>query len=259
MRYFLFLLISPFFFIKIFSAECECKEDEVCCQLFSREIYPNYLYIGVNCFGTDVKARLKDHFALKDSGVLGGFNVGYEYLRPSFFYAGLDLAFSSGSTSFTLDYQGESRIKVTNTTGLMFGELRLGYTMERASWLITPCIGAGFYGMISLEESTAGLGIPYGLLGLHLLYQKSDLFDVGLKADFYGEFDKRLLHHKTGEFLHLSTSTRFDCGGKLTVPFIWHVDETRRFELRLEPFITALSFSQTELLYGADFLAGYHF
>ena len=258
MRY-LVLFLLPLFATRLFAAECtpEVKENTVCCSMFSRELYPNYLYVGVNCFGLEMNSQFKNHFNLSESGVVGGFNLGYEYLKPSFLYAGIDIASSVGSSSSQFNYYEKKIGSTDGDTGVVFGEFRLGYTALRDKLLITPCAGAGLYALISDRDDASGLGIYYALLELRLLYQKSALFDFGLTLTGYGEFSKRPLHKHNADFIDLSVGS--DWGGRIAIPLIWHIDQTRRWELRLEPFVTALSFSQTELFYGANFFAGYHF
>ena len=226
--------------------------------MFSRELYPNYIYIGANCFGLDAKVPFANEVSVNGSTVLGGVNIGYEYLRPSFFYAGLDFAFSTGGSSLDFEYANKIVIAPSDDIDLLFGELRLGYTASYQKWLLTPCTGLGVYFISSLEDDSVSLDIPYALLSLHTLYQKSPLFDIGLNLTIYGEFNKQFSGKIERESFHIST-TSSDWGGRLAIPLIWHIDITRRWELRLEPFVTSLSFSNTELLYGANFLAGYHF
>lgn len=230
----------------------------ICCYVFHPSRDPHYIYLAPGIFGLSINTTVKN-FQTSGQKFLEFWQIGYEYLKPSSFYAGINFSLGQAVGSIQTTHNQNS-FSSTKNPGFWNGDLRLGYTLPKANLFISPFLSLGFYGLIPsyFYQSDGGLRQTSFYLGggLQILYPVFSSFDVAIDIEFFGDLISKISYDNLGMKYSLSRSNG---GAKAAFPLIWHLGEDKRFDIRLQPYLFTLSWSDLELFYGASLIAGYHF
>jgi hypothetical protein len=217
--------------------------------------YPNHFYIGPEAFAFDLHTHVKD---IKIHGVRGfaGPLLRYEYLKPKALYAGVDFLASWGNKNFK---PTSHKYKFHGNRGVGFSnlELRLGYTFEEKNGLVSPFLGAGFYGFGSRASNEILL---YVAAGMRSLFDFNQSFSMGLnlKLLLAPSAEREFKYHYEGHKKRLHENENM-WGGEIGVPLVWYFSASKRWEVQFEPYFLKLDFAETQNIYGARLLFGYRF
>lgn len=188
-----------------------------------------------------------------------GLRLGYEYLKPDAFYAGIDLLGTSSEVDFKATEKGEGVSWDKGDRGLGDLEGRFGYTFARVKWMATPFLGLGMYGVYTVDHHNhQGFKetLPYLTAGVRSTYLFNATFTCGVNAQILHTFSaEQEFKYKGGKV----TTHHNMWGGEIGVPLAWHVGATKRWDIQLEPYFLKLDFSETQNMYGAKVLFGYRF
>jgi hypothetical protein len=217
--------------------------------------HPNHFYIGPEVFAFDLHTHVKD---VKVHGVryFAGPLLRYEYLKPKALYAGVEFLGAWGNKDFK---SASRRYKFQGNGPVGFGnfELRLGYTFEQKSGLVSPYLGTGFYGF---GNSASNEILVYFAAGMRSLFELSQSFSMGLnlKLQFAPRAERELKYRYEGHRHRLHQSKNL-WGGEVGVPLVWYLTASKRWEAQFEPYFLSLDFTETQNIYGARLLFGYRF
>jgi len=221
------------------------------------EQHPHRLYFGLPEFvWLDMKTDING-VQVDSSRPFWGIMLGYEYLKPNAFYAGIDLLSTATPHNFHAEFEGLDLSLDNNLSGFGTFDIRLGYTIGHEKWMFTPFAGIGAH--VLLDEKHHGLWerMPYYSAGLRTKYIVSEIFDAGLNLQTWRT--RNFMHKEFNCFLGKAISTPAGWGGKIGLPLTWHFGPTRQWEFQVEPYVAKLLFSESQNAYGANLLFGYHF
>lgn len=230
-----------------------------CSTLSAKELYktnPHRLYFGLECLELKVDSHVKN-VQIKGTKNLTGFRLGYEYLDPWAFYAGVDLMSAIGSHGFHARINDQPIPSSNQPSGLANLDLRGGYTIGSRKSSYAFFLGTGSY---YLGSAVHNRGVREGWLylssGLRSLFNVNDVFSMGinLKATKsvvgYTQFCNHDLSIK---------ENRYFWGGEIGVPFVWSFNPARSWTFQLEPYWGRLNFSQNQQVLGSKFLINAQF
>jgi hypothetical protein len=124
--------------------------------------------------------KFKDEtYTFKEWGQYFGLNAGYEFLKPSDFYAGIEAFVSFGHQFAERMDKDKKTMGLEGTAFKNKLEGRLGYTLMRSEISVTPFSGAGGY---FLSQNGNYFNLAYIPLGVKTEYQW-DQISIGLKAE----------------------------------------------------------------------------
>lgn len=216
---------------------------------------PNHFYIGPEVFAFDLHTQVK-HVNIDGTRWLAGPRLRYEYLKPKAFYAGVDFFAAWGArefkpTSRKYKFSGNGKCGFANL------ELRLGYTFEQKSGLVSPYLGMGGY---IVGSGASNEIFAYVTAGMRSLFEVTQLFSMGLnvKLQLAPEAEKEFRYRYQGH----KTTLREDhnmWGGEIGVPLVWYFSKSKRWQAQLEPYFLSLNFTEVQNIYGARLLFGYCF
>jgi len=217
--------------------------------------HPNRIYFGPEFLWLNLNTEV--HGAkIKGTDFLWGIPIGYEYLKPHAFYAGVDLMSVTGSNKLHAHRKGRHFSDDRHRFGFSNLDTRFGYTFAGEGWRASPFLGAGIF---SLGPRHHGSGFKEGLIylsgGVRFMTEVSRLFDYGLNLKIF---------IATGEerYRHGGTTWKRDqnaCGGEVGVPLVWRLGSRKRWDAQLEPYFLKLAFAETQNIFGTRILFGYRF
>ena len=117
--------------------------------------------------------------SLKEWGQYYGLNVGYEFFRPNFIYAGVDGFLSVGNRFLELKTQQQQTFDAKMQSSRNRIEGRLGYTLQHGPFILVPFTGSGGYFISQGDEELNVAYIPIGIQGEYRWSQ----FSIGLKGE----------------------------------------------------------------------------
>lgn len=225
----------------------------------TRAVYvknPNRIFFGPAMLLLDFRTHIRC-VEVEGHMVFGGLILGYERLKPEGVYFGIDLLSMAAGSDF--DLRGGSCRGSCGCDLSGFGriDLRLGYAFELKNGLLSPFLGVGFYSFqneghcYKFEQTTA-----YVSGGIRGEYGVTPSFDIGMRLGLFCEAD--------AERKALCGKAKYDdersrWGGEVAIPLTWHAGVERRWDVRFEPYMLGLDFTETQNLYGAQLLFGYRF
>jgi hypothetical protein len=229
-------------------------------KLLSVEVRkPNHLYIGPELFGDQLRVRVKES-RVKGTQFFSGLRIGYEYLTPESVYAGIDLQGTCSRRDF----------KARDSKGRHFDwhkadrefrnlELRVGYTLARARWLVTPFLGVGYYVLDAVDHHNhQGFkeSLPYAAAGARAKYALNSSFDMGVNAKLLHTVDsEERFRSEEGVFI----ANKNMWGTEVGIPLVWHFGKAKRWDVKAEPYFLRLQFSEVQNIFGTRALIGYRF
>lgn len=216
---------------------------------------PHHLFLGPLVFCFDLNTNIKNIKVDGDKWFFG-FKLGYEYLKPKAFYAGIDLVSAGSPSGFDLFYKDRRITFGGGRTGFGNFDIRLGYTAAPESWLISPFLGVGAYSLGLGGGSGFQEDFVYCSGGIRLRCAMTQNLDLGLNG--------KLFHTvQTTQKVKIGCENRSIhgnmWGGEVSMPFAWHLGKTRRWDIQLEPYFLKFAFSQIQNIYGLQLLFGYRF
>ena len=216
----------------------------------------NRFYIGPEFFCYQLNTHVSS-VEVKGTRFFSGFRIGYEYLKPKAFYAGVDLVGASSPVDFKVSRHGKLLSWQHAERDFFDWDFRLGYTFASKKWQASSFLGFGFYGMTSIDNHNQGYqeGAVYLSGGVRSKYIISPSFDVGFNVKLLSALDRLEVKAK-----HLTAKEACVAwGGELGVPLSWHVGSTKRWDLQAIPYLLQLDFSTVKNIYGLSLLCGYRF
>jgi len=217
---------------------------------------PHKFYFGGDCLQLNLNEQIKD-IQIKGTKSLAGIRLGYEYLDPWAFYAGIDIASAISSHSFCVTENKQTIDSCDRPIGIANLDVRLGYTIGSKRSTYTPFLGTGCY---SIGSVTYNRGFHEGWLylssGLRSMFNINHVFSMGVnlkatKAVFgFSQFKNHDLS---------VTDHRYPWGGEVGVPFVWSFNPARTWTFQLEPYWGQLNFSRNQQVLGSKFLINAQF
>jgi len=222
------------------------------------EKHPNHFYFGPEFLGYQLNTHV-DGVRIYGTRFFWGMRLGYEYLKPDAFYAGVSLLGTSSETDFKASTKETDLSLHHADKGLGNLEGRLGYTLAPTSWLITPFLGLGFYNVYTIDHhNKEGFkeNLTYVSAGVFSRYAFNTTFNIGINLKVFKtiDADQKFKYHR-GEV----TSHHYMWGGEAGIPFVWCVGTTKRWDIQLEPYFLKLDFSDVQNVYGTRLIFGYRF
>lgn len=217
---------------------------------------PNHIYFGPEMFGFSLNTDLKD-IRVHGIKLFLGLRLGYEYLKPEAFYFGVDVLSAAGNHGFHESYKSLHFPQSNGLSGFGFFELRSGYSLTHAKWLLTPffCLGGYSFGSGTHHHHFNG-GYSYFGVGIRSLYEISKNFNVGLNGKIMSSFDT----HENFRFFPIKVSNHHgQWGAEIGVPLIWYLGSRKHWDAHLEPYFLQLNLKELQTIYGLRMLFGYHF
>jgi hypothetical protein len=216
---------------------------------------PHRIYFGPEFLQLNVDTRIED-IHIKGTKSLTGFCLGYEYLDPWAFYAGVDISSAIDSHGFRASEENQRLYSSDQPVGLANFDLRLGYTIGSAKSSYALFLGTGSY-YLGTAVHNRGFHEGWGYLssGLRALFNVNHVFSIGtnlkaMKGIGYAEFANHNLSVK---------DNRYPWGCEIGVPFVWSFNPARTWTFQLEPYWSQLNFSQNQQVLGSKFLISAQF
>lgn len=219
--------------------------------------HPHRLYFGLPEF---LWLHCDTHIfttRVEKNSLFGGLKFGYEYLKPNAFYAGIDILSTATLSNFKVHRNGEDISHDGGASGFGNSDIRFGYTLSSGKWMITPFAGIGAYVLMDERKHGFWERSPYYSLGLRTKYIVSRTFDPGLNFKTFRTRNFLNKHFRNHRFN--MASSRAGWGTEIGVPLTWHMGKTQRWEIQLEPYFTKILYGETQNIFGANLLFGYHF
>lgn len=216
----------------------------------------NRVYIGPEFFCYQLNTHVNS-VEVKGSRFFSGYRIGYEYLKPKAFYAGVDLMGADSPVDFKVSRNGKPLSWQHADRSFYNWDFRLGYTFTPKNWQVASFLGFGMYGMFSIYNHDQGFREAIGYLsgGVRSKYIVSSSFDVGFNIKILST--REVLQVKTN---HVNSKESYGSwGGELGVPLSWHVGSTKRWDLQVIPYLLQLDFSTVQNIYGLSLFCGYRF
>jgi len=216
---------------------------------------PNHFYVGPEVFAFDLHTHVKD-VNIDGTRCFAGLKLRYEYLKPKAFYAGVDLLIAWGGKRFK---PTSKRYQFSGNGECGFGnfELRLGYTFEQESGVVSPYLGMGGYvfGSGAFNEV-----LVYVATGMRSLFEVTQRFSMGLnvKLQLAPEAEREFRYRYQGHKTTLRKEQNM-WGGEIGLPLLWYLSKSKRWQAQLEPYFLSLNFIERQNIYGARLLFGYCF
>jgi hypothetical protein len=217
---------------------------------------PNNIYFGPEVFALNVNSHF-NHVKVHGTKFFMGLRLGYEYLKPEFFYFGIDLLSAAANHGFHEKYKEYYIPQINGWIGFGAFELRFGYTFSPNRWLLTPflCLGAYDFGG-GPHHHRFDNGFSYLGGGIHSRYEVSRAFNVGLNLKIFSS----MYHEEKFRFLGVKKTTHNGLwGGEIGVPLIWRIGSHKRWDIQLEPYFLKLDFSEVQNAYGLRLLFDFCF
>jgi hypothetical protein len=227
--------------------------------LYAKETYkthPHHLYFGPECLELKLNTHVKD-LQIEGKKSLAGFRLGYEYINPWAFYAGVDLLSTICSHGFHAKENNEPIHSNDQATGFGNLDLRFGYTIAPNKSTYIPFLGLGSYSIGSVDRNRGfHEGWLYLSSGLRALFAVNDVFSMGVNLKAY----KAIVAYT--EFQNHDFTVKGYCypwGGEIGIPFVWSFNPAKTWTFQLEPYWIKLNFSQNQEVVGSKFLITAHF
>ena len=219
---------------------------------------PNRFYFGPEFLCYDMNVHVKD-IRVHGARFFWGVRLGYEYLKPSAFYAGIDLMGTGSGVDFKASKNGHGLSWHRADRGFGNLEARFGYTFSPTNWMITPFLGVGMYNVYAIDHHNhQGFeeNLPYATLGVRNAYAFTLRFSLGFDLKVFHTYaaDQRFKFRGGEKKTHHN-----NWGGEFGVPFLWRIGASRRWDIELEPYFLKLASSETQNIYGTRLLFGYRF
>lgn len=217
---------------------------------------PNNIYFGPEVFALKLNSHF-NHLKVHGTKFFMGLRLGYEYLKPEFFYFGIDLLAAAANHGFHEKYRGYYIPQTNGWIGFGAFDLRFGYTFSPNRWLLTPflCLGAYDFGGGSHHRHFDN-GFSYLGGGIHSRYEVSRIFNVGLNLKIFSS----IYHEEKFRFLGVKEKSHNGLwGGEIGIPLLWRIGSHKRWNIQLEPYFLKLDFSEVQNVYGAKFLFDFCF
>ena len=112
---------------------------------------PNHFYFGPEFLFYQLNVPI-DGAKVHGTRFFSGLRLGYEYLKPKAFYAGVDLLGTSTGSDFKASYQGHNLSCWKADRGFGNLELRFGYTFAPTNWLVSSFLGIGSYNTYTIDH-----------------------------------------------------------------------------------------------------------
>lgn len=216
---------------------------------------PHEIYFGADFLNLDLDLDIKD-VHVKGQRDLLGVELGYEYLSPWAFYAGLDILSSGDSQSVRASQDGK-QIHASNQ-GIVFSkiDLRFGYTTVVKQFYFTPFLGTGIFSIGSFAKNR---GLHEGCLylsgGLRSKFPLNTAFSIGVNLQAYKAASfQQFKNHDVSVKVY-----SYPWGGEVGIPLIWNFNPQGSWTFQLEPWFSRLPFSGRQSIVGSKFLIGSHF
>lgn len=217
---------------------------------------PNNIYFGPEVFALNVNTHF-NHVKVHGTKFFFGLRLGYEYLKPDFFYFGIDLLSAAANHGFHEKHRKYYIPQANGWIGFGAFDLRLGYTIAPNRWLVTPflCLGAYDFGG-GPHHNFYDNGFSYLGGGVRSRYEVSRAFNVGLNLKIFSS----MYHEEKFRFLGVKEKTHNGLwGGEIGVPLIWRLGSHKRWSMRFEPYFLKLDFSEAQNVYGTRLLFDFCF
>lgn len=195
----------------------------------------------------------------------GFFNLGYERILMDSVYVGADI---KGTPFYTLD--GTDK----HTLNHFFnGELRMGYNFGITNNDTLTSYGGIGFSVFKLEKKDGNIrDWNYATLGTKYLHQFGEIFEMGIHLKTYRSIQEKrstIIENKKSKVdLTIDNDSVFtqsvsvkDTRWMLEVgiPMIWHLGETKNWEIQLEPYYMQIPNAKILHLIGSRLSFGFRF
>ena len=217
---------------------------------------PHQIYFGPELLEVSVKTDIH-HVHVKGHKHFGGFRLGYEYLKPWAFYAGIDFLSTASSHHYAASEKGKSIYSSDQSTGFGNLDLRFGYATAPKNLFFTPFLGAGVYNLGTVPHNRGfHEGWVYLSTGLRSKFPINPVFNLGINLKLFKSFFayEQFQNHTTN-----ITVYPYPWGAEIGIPFIWNFNPRGTWTFQIEPYWTKLDFSETQNVIGSKFLIEVHF
>ncbi len=217
----------------------------------SHQIYfgPEITYISVDTHVKNVHIKGHKNFA--------GLRLGYEYLNPRSFYAGVDYLSMVSSAYFKASQEGQ--LVHSSNQDIIYGnfDLRFGYTLFPKDLFISPFLGLGIYALGSAPNNRGFQeGWAYLSTGLRSKFPINTTFSLGFNFKIF----KSIFSYEEFKNHDINVSEySYPWGVDIGMPMIWNLNPAGTWTFQIEPYWTRLDFSQQQNVFGSKFLIGVHF
>lgn len=216
---------------------------------------PKHLRMGALVLGTAFKTSVQTAH-VDTVKAMGGYFIEYEYSRPGRFYFDFEFDGAFAGSDILATQQGRPLAVQSNTPTLLSFQFRFGLPCMHHCWEITPFVGTGLYSIGSWQKNRGFFSfLAYGGGGVNLLYHKSPTRHVGIKMELFGG----ALYNDYYALMQTFSCEGNSFGGRLAMPIGWKWYSYGTWELTLEPFVTALTFFNLELIGGLTLGIGKQF
>lgn len=217
----------------------------------------NHLSFGPDVFWQHFSEN-KDKANAESNGVFGGARLRYEYLKPDAFYAGTDGMFAAGRVTDKVEITLPVLTSDENHTAFAANvEQRLGYTigMNDQKATLSPFVGAGWYYSKPFADKEISNDFVYAAAGFKSECEVNKNFALGVTGKaLYSFYDRTHVEGTTN-----STWDDSAWGVEVDVPMTWHLNETKTWDLTLEPYFQDLDVSNHFMNVGGRLLGSYQF
>ncbi len=219
-----------------------------------RTLVPHRFYFGPEVIWMHQDTHVDDIHVFGNRW-LGGLRLGYEYLAPHAFYAGIDLVSCVGS-NFDSKQNGDEVLPHKGRVGFEDLEVRFGYTLASKNFMLTPFLGAGSYNLGRIYYDGYDMTMLYAAGGIRAKYDVTPSLNIGLNAKaFFGSAAKYFRFLNSDQLKDSYVSW----GGEIGVPLDWSLGVSRSWDLEVEPYFLKLSLKEKQYGIGSRVLFGYHF
>lgn len=212
---------------------------------------PHQIYFGPEVANVSVDTHIKN-VHVHGSKSFWGLRLGYEFINPWSFYAGVD--YLSMITSQHFQAKQEGKDIHSSSQDNVFGnlDLRFGYTTTLNKTVLIPFAGTGLYALGSAPRNRGFQeGWLYVSTGLRSTFPINAAFRIGLNVKLL----KSILAYKEFRNHNVKVSSHsFPWGIEAGVPFIWNFNPRGTWKFQLEPYWIKLDFSEKQNIFGSKFL-----
>lgn len=197
----------------------------------------------------------------------GGAIIGYDRIATDELYIGGEGKFAIGRTEIEQrsrrygSHKKYHKQKANGSPLLANLEQRLGYSFQSpiaCGFSLAPFVGIGwYYSRLRFNDPNHSINWLYVAVGLRGDQQFLDNFDVGfrLKGMYTFAGSRKTTSWDESNIVSLKNTW----GYEFSLPFTWHLDCDRKWDIQLQPYLLKLNVKGTNLILGARVEAGYVF
>jgi hypothetical protein len=226
---------------------------------FSAEMHQcnsHQIYFGPEFLGVSVNAAIKT-IHIEGHKNFAGLRLGYEYLKPRAFYAGIDLLSATSLHHYAASENEKFIYSSAQSMGFNNLDLRFGYAITPRDLLFAPFLGVGVYGLGTIAHNRGfHEGWAYLSAGLRSKFLINPIFNLGINLKLFKSFFayEQFQNHITNVTIY-----SYPWGAEIGVPFVWSFNPKGTWTFQIEPYWIKLDFSETQNVLGSKFLIDVHF